>query len=152
MSDTSPSGNEGIVLVLIPAGTFWMGASENETEPNYDVHAMTNERPVQEVRLDAFFISKYEMTQEQWSRTAGTDPSIYDDFQKRDFGEAVLLHPVENVTWSECEETLRRLGLVLPTEAQWEYAARAGRITEYSWGIDEIGTNAMESNWANSWE
>ncbi len=96
----------GIVLVLIPGGTFQMGASKGlaEGEPH-------------EVTLDPFFLSKYEMTQAQWERIAGSNPSI------RDLGPT---HPVGGVTWNAATEMMRRYDLELPTEAQWEYAALAG--------------------------
>jgi formylglycine-generating enzyme required for sulfatase activity len=68
----------GVVLVLIPGGTFWMGAQK--TDPggqNYDPDARGNESPVHEVTLTAHFLSKYEMTQGQWQRLAGRNPAYY---------------------------------------------------------------------------
>ncbi|MGB2984259.1 MAG: SUMF1/EgtB/PvdO family nonheme iron enzyme, partial [Phycisphaerae bacterium] len=68
----------GLVFVLIPGGTFWMGAQkENPEGRNYDPQAASDESPVHEVTLAPFFISKYEMTQLQWQRFTGENPSQY---------------------------------------------------------------------------
>ena len=68
----------GVVLVLIPAGRFWMGAqSTDEAGRNYDPQAQPNEGPVHEVELSPHFLSKYEMTQGQWQRIMGANPSAY---------------------------------------------------------------------------
>jgi hypothetical protein len=89
----------GIVLILLPGGRFSMGAQAvHPGEPNYDPQAAGNERPVQEVSLDPFFLSKYELTQAQWERTGLANPS---DYQKRlsDLGGGN--HPVEQVSWHD---------------------------------------------------
>jgi formylglycine-generating enzyme required for sulfatase activity/serine/threonine protein kinase len=127
----------GLVLVLIPRGSFWMGAQT--TDPgasNYDPQARPDESPVHEVELSEFLLSKYEMTQGQWERFAGWNPSAYgrDNYfsawnsKGRSWSS---LHPVEQVTWTQCMDVMTRLGLSLPSEAQWEYAARAGTSTVY---------------------
>jgi formylglycine-generating enzyme required for sulfatase activity len=126
------------VFVLIPGGSFEMGAQREDPDmPDYDREAENDEAPVHEVALAPFLLSKYEMTQGQWLRIAGGNPSIY--AAGRDVGgvRTTLLHPVEQVSWQDCVELLGRLALQLPTEAQWEYAARAGTRTPWWTGEDK---------------
>lgn len=123
----------GLVLVLVPGGTFMMGAQSSEPDaPNYDPSALPNEGPVHEVSLSPFFLSKYEMTQGQWQRAVGKNPSYHQGVPIA----PTLLHPVEQVSWLDCNAVLPRLGLTLPSEAQWEYAARAGTDTVWWTGQD----------------
>jgi serine/threonine protein kinase/formylglycine-generating enzyme required for sulfatase activity len=121
------TGEEGVVLVLIPAGEFWMGAQNSRPlEPNYDPQSSDKEIPPHRIGVEAFFLAKFEFTQAHWQRITGTNPS---NFGKNHDDWA--LHPVDNVSWYECQENLRRVGLCLPTEAQWEFAARAGTSTPW---------------------
>ncbi|MEZ5965108.1 MAG: SUMF1/EgtB/PvdO family nonheme iron enzyme [Planctomycetota bacterium] len=113
----------GIVLVLLPGGTFAMGA-QPDGPANQDPAAEANESPVHTLTLAPFFLAKHEMTQAQWLRTFGANPSNHDARSLFVDPARAPLHPVENVTWYECRTHMRRLGLELPTEAQWEYAAR----------------------------
>jgi len=130
-------GETAIVLVLLPPGTLTMGAERSANAGrNRDPWAEPDESPVHEVELDAFFLSKYEMTQGQWVRLMGVNPSTY---QKRMPSGAIVTaqHPVEAVSWLDASEAMRRLGLVLPTEAQWEYGARAGTNSVWWTGNDK---------------
>jgi len=117
----------GIELVRIPAGEFWMGSPEGEPgrEPGETRHRVRLTR--------AFEIGRSEVTQEQWARIMATRPSH--------FGDCPAC-PVEEVSWHEAKLFLERLselsGAVfrLPTEAEWEYACRAGTVTPFSTGDD----------------
>ena len=125
------------MLVLIPEGTFQMGARRPTgdqlipDEPNEDPHTIKFfESPVHTAFLPAFFLSKFEMTQGQWKNITGKNPSWPTRVIRAD-------HPVNRVNWVECDRMTRRLGLRLPSEAQWEYAARAGSDTVWFTGNEE---------------
>ncbi len=120
------TGETGMVLVLIPEGAFWMGSqSENPAARNFDL-AKDPDEDLHEVSLSAYFISKYEMTQGQWLRITGENPSSF-GARSRD----PLSHPVENIDYETTKATLFRVELTLPTEAQWERAARGGTTTPW---------------------
>ena len=113
-----------LVFVLVPGGTFSMGAqSADPAAPGYDRFARPEEGPVHDVSLDPFWIAKHELTQGQWARLGGGRPSFITTEAE---GGRPDRHPVEGVSWSDCIRLLARFELTLPTEAQWEYAARAG--------------------------
>ena len=120
----------GIVFVRLPGGTFTMGSPEDESERS------SQEGPQHEVTLSPFLIAKYEVSQAEWKRVmrGSSDPS--DDPSQ--FKGASL--PVENVSWDDIQEFEKRSGssdgtrLTLPTEAQWEYACRAGTTTPFAFG------------------
>ena len=140
------TGDTGLIFVLIPGGTFWMGAQREDPEGrNYDPQAVEAESPVGEVTLDPFFISKYEMTQGQWERFTGANPSRYGSTwswkgvppAEVAINQNTAWNPVEQVSWFDCQRVLGRLGLTMPTEAQWEYAARAGTDTVWWTGNDK---------------
>ncbi len=116
-------------MVLIPAGEFLMGS------PDSDKDAQGWEKPQHRVRITKpFYLGKYLVTQEQWGAVMGSNPS-------RIKGPK---NPVEMVSWEDCQEFLKRLNakvgggkFQLPTEAQWEYACRAGSTMRYCFGDDE---------------
>jgi formylglycine-generating enzyme required for sulfatase activity len=117
----------GVVLVLIPGGRYRLGAQRtDETAPHYDGDAQVDEG-IRELELAPFLISKYELTQAQWLRWCGTNPSTY---------KGIRL-PVENMSWEQARTWLRRAGLGFPTEAQWEAAARAGSTQRFWTGREE---------------
>ena len=135
----------GLVLVLIPGGTFWMGATADaDALHNVDPLAEGDEGPVHEVTLSAYFLSKYEMTQGQWERFTDNNPSYYKSpstFAPR------FLHPLEEVTWIDCMRELKRMGLTLPSAAQWENGCRGG--TETPWWTGEERESLRDRNAVN---
>jgi formylglycine-generating enzyme required for sulfatase activity len=93
------------------------------------------------VALSTFFLSKYELTQGQWERVTGTNPSFFADrvpsaVLPGTWDDPTLLNPVESVSWGDCMTWLPRVGLRLPSEAQWEYGARAGTDTPWWTGAE----------------
>ncbi|MEH2350157.1 MAG: SUMF1/EgtB/PvdO family nonheme iron enzyme [Nostoc sp.] len=111
-------------MVQIPGGTFMMGSPEGEAERN------KNENPQHQVTVPGFFMGKYPVTQAQYQAIMGTNPANFKG-EKR---------PVEQVTWDEAVEFCKKLSQTtrctyrLPSEAEWEYACRAGTTTPFSFG------------------
>lgn len=130
------------VFVEIPAGRFSMGSPETERGRAGD------EGPVREVTISRpFFLGKYEVTQGQWQAIMGENPATFQDFA------ASASHPIEGISWHDAERFLialnaRGLGRFrLPTEAEWEYAARAGSASRFPWGDDEEHRTLEEHAW-----
>jgi len=130
----------GMKLVLIPAGEFMMGS------PEYDKDADADERPQHKVRITKpFYFGATEVTQEQYEKVMRKNPSW---FSKTDGGADKVKgidassFPVEMVSWDDAAEFCKRLSTKegqtyrLPTEAEWEYACRAGSTTRYCFGDD----------------
>jgi formylglycine-generating enzyme required for sulfatase activity len=139
-----------MVLVLLPAGQVMIGAqAQDATAPNFDPQARPDEAPVHAVSLAPFFLSKFEMTQGQWQRAMGTNPSCFgpglNGHPNRWNRPTDLSHPVEQVSWISSARACLRLGMCLPSEEQWEYAARAGITAPFWTGPDPL----MLSNAAN---
>ncbi|MEM7205010.1 MAG: bifunctional serine/threonine-protein kinase/formylglycine-generating enzyme family protein [Planctomycetota bacterium] len=123
-----------LVFVLIPGGEFIMGAQRDPGGENYDPEAAAHEAPAHPVRLQPFMLSKFEMTQGQWLRAAGSNPSLYKAGYEQQ--ELSLRYPVDHVRWDVGHDVLQSLELVLPTEAQWEYACRARTSTPWYTGAE----------------
>jgi formylglycine-generating enzyme required for sulfatase activity len=113
-------------MVVIPAGRFLMGSPASEAGRSAD------EGPQRWVDVPRFALGRFEVTQRQWEAVMGSNPSSF-----RACGPDC---PVENVSWNDAQEFVRRLSqrtgqnYRLPSEAEWEYAARAGSATAYPWG------------------
>lgn len=125
-------------FVLVRPGAFTMGSATRSEAP---AHRVTISKP--------FYMGEYEVTQEQWYAVMGTNPS----------GFKGLKNPVENVSWSDCQEFIGKLNqkagttlFRLPTEAEWEYACRAGSASAFSFGDADraLGEYAWYS--VNSWD
>jgi formylglycine-generating enzyme required for sulfatase activity len=111
-----------LVWTAIRGGSFEMGCDPNDTKCNAD------EKPRHEVTLSAFQMTKSAVTQQQYQSVIGSNPSH--------FSECGGDCPVETVTWAEAKAFCTAVGGRLPTEAEWEYAARAGTTTFYYCGDD----------------
>ena len=125
-------------MIFVEEGTFAMGSNDGDSD----------ERPVHNVTLDLYYIGETEVTQAQWRAIMGTNPSYYTGDNR----------PVENVSWNEAQEFCDKLSAltgkkyVLPTEAQWEYAARGGNKSmgyKYS-GSNTIGDVAVYYDYSHS--
>ena len=113
-----------IEMVLIPAGKFMMGSPENEK------FRYLNEPQHQVTLTKSYYMGKYAVTQEQWEQVMGNNPSSYKGAKL----------PVNKINWKDCQAFIQKLNAKtngdyrLPTEAEWEYACKAGTTTAYSFG------------------
>ncbi len=132
-----PGSNAQIIMRLIPEGSFVMGSPADELDRDDD------EGPQHTVTISKrFYMGIYQVTQEQWQAVMGNNPSEFISQGS----------PVERISWSDCQAFITELNTKgigkfrLPTEAEWEYACRAGSTTRFPWGDDltysEIGTYA----------
>ncbi len=143
------TADTGIVLVLLPGGRVTVGAQKNdEHAPRFDLLAEPDESPLRSVLLAPFFVSKYEITQGQWMRVMGMNPSQYPPGDTRGGKLVTGADPVEMVSWFDAKEFVKRLGLELPTESQWETAARGGTDTAW-WTGDDSSVLSTAGNLAD---
>lgn len=120
-------------MVYVEGGEFWQGATVKQGDAAYSFGQ------VRKVKLDGFHIGKYQVTQAQWEAVMGTNPSFFKGDNR----------PVENVSWFDAQAFCRKLSeatgrvYMLPTEEEWEYAARGGNKSRHykyagSDNIDEV--------------
>ncbi len=118
-------------MVAIPAGSFLMGSSSTHMSDDQETFGLRDdEMPQHPVEIKAFFLGKFEITQTEWYALMGSNPSHYK-------GQSL---PIENISWDDAQVFIQKLNnktgknYRLPTEAEWEYAARGGSNTQYPWG------------------
>ena len=120
-------------MVTVEGGTFTMGGTSEQGDDAY-----SNEKPTHSVTVSTFAIGKYEVTQKQWVEIMGTNPSYFTGDDNR---------PVEQVSWNDVQEFITKLNARtgknyrLPTEAEWEYAARGGNKSK---GYKYSGSNNLD--------
>ncbi len=146
-ADISPANytnSIGMEFIRVSSGTFFMGSQEDE-------EGSSKERPRHKVHISSpFYLGKYEVTQGQWLAVMG---------KKHPSNFPALDRPVDEVSWNDAQAFIRKLNekekvnyYRLPTEAEWEYAARAGSDTAYCFGNDPEGVSLSQYAWyeANS--
>jgi formylglycine-generating enzyme required for sulfatase activity len=133
---TEELGNRIVLeMVHIPGGAFWMGSPKAEGKGKQ----YSNERPQHLVTVKPFFISKYAITQTQWRQIASL-PEVRQKLKLRPSRQGGNSHPATQVSWFDAVEFCDRLSQKtghkyrLPSEAEWEYACRAGTITSFHFG------------------
>ncbi len=127
-------------MVYVPGGTFLMGSTDGESD----------EAPVHQVTLDSFYIGKYEVTQSQWQAIMGTTVNQQRDKAGKELDLAGVgdTYPMYYVSWDEVQEFISRLNAAtgkhyrLPTEAEWEYAARGGNKSQ---GYIYSGSDSLDN-------
>jgi formylglycine-generating enzyme required for sulfatase activity len=126
-------GKVSFTMVKVDGGTFVMGAT-----PEQDNDPRDNEKPAHQVTLSPYYIGETEVTQELWKAVTGKSPSM-------NKGEQM---PVENVSWEDCQDFIRKLNkktglnFRLPTEAEWEYASRGGSRSK---GYKYSGSSSLKN-------
>ena len=119
-------------MIAVEGGTFQMGATSEQGND-----ALDSEKPVHSVTLSDYYIGETEVTQELWTAVMGSNPSYFSGYPQR---------PVEKVSWNDCQEFITKLNQLtgknfrLPTEAEWEYAARGGNKSK---GYKYSGSNTI---------
>jgi formylglycine-generating enzyme required for sulfatase activity len=147
MKDTAITLDADVVMRFshIPAGTFRMGSPEREPGRDKD------ESPQHEVLISgSFFLGSFEVTQREWMAVMDSNLATFQllpDAPSR---------AMESISWNDCQAFISRLNKLgkgyfrLPTEAEWEYACRAGSSTAYHWGDTMMANGTSDYTWANS--
>ena len=117
-------------MVYVSGGSFMMGSEDSDAD--------SDEKPVHRVTLNSYSIGKYEVTQDLWEAVMGSNPSDFKGSRR----------PVEEVSWNDCQDFIRKLNELtganfrLPTEAEWEFAARGGNSSR---GYKYSGSNTLDN-------
>jgi formylglycine-generating enzyme required for sulfatase activity len=133
------NGGVSLEMVEIPKGSFCMGSNDGEA----------NEKPVHQVTINySFYVGKYEVTQAQWQAAMGSNPSSF----KGGLAEPFIKLPVEQVSWEDAQNFINKLNdgndgftYRLPTEAEWEYACRAGTTGDHAGNLSAMAWYAENS-------
>lgn len=155
--EESLPGGIGLRMMAIPAGTFLMGSPDGELE------RLSREGPQHEVTVKAFFMGKFPVTQAQWWEIAKL-PKVERELNSLPAYFSGKTHPIEQVSWYAATEFCARLSAYtkrnyrLPTEAEWEYACRAGTTTPFHFGetittdlANYRGTPDASRGWSGSY-
>ena len=132
-NETITVNGVSFTMIAVEGGAFSMGGATSEQGSDAD----SDERPVHSVTLSDYYIGETEVTQELWQAVMGNNPSYYSGYPQR---------PVEYVSWNDCQEFITKLNNLtgknfrLPTEAEWEYAARGGNKSK---GYKYSGSNTV---------
>lgn len=128
---TLPTG-QSFTMIYVEGGSFMMGCTSEQSDC-YD-----DEQPAHRVMLDSYYIGETEVTQELWTAVMGSNPSYFKGSQR----------PVERVSWKDCQKFIKKLNQItgknfrLPTEAEWEYAARGGKKSK---AYKYSGSNTLDN-------
>ena len=128
---TLPTG-QSFTMIYVEGGSFVMGCTSEQSD------CISDERPAHRVTVNSYYIGETEVTQELWSAVMGRNPSYYTGSQR----------PVEQVSWNDCQKFINKLNQLtgrkfrLPTEAEWEYAARGGKKSK---AYKYSGSNTLDN-------
>ena len=139
-------------MVFVEGGTFTMGCTDNPEDSTMHYDCRANENPAHQVILSSFQISKFPVTQKLWNTVMGENPSFFKGDNR----------PVESVSWEDIQVFISKLNIAtgkqyrLPTEAEWEFAARGGNNSDgykYS-GSDNLNSVAwyFNNSYYNTWQ